>query len=290
MNNLTDKTLYLFVNCCVEKSRFDVAKQVIDTLNAEQARIDMSIVDDLIVFDNGSTYEGSIEMLRDGFKGAKIFRSRTNEGYWSAIDWVLQNYKNIVPEIHKYSFVHVIESDHTYFALDRLRVAETTLMRNFKIGSVRLQEYSVKDKPLYDKTLNLSNGRRYAWVSHVNHVTGASIELVKLYNDDGIGVWSTNFLTCLHSLNRIGCLSTVFNALREKDTFTEHEFQKLYLEETNRRETGLIDGGVFHAKLGFTLDSPDVLSGSWSHDQEAKGYMTTRVDKIRPYTNVELIA
>jgi hypothetical protein len=272
----------------MEKSRFDVAKQVIETLKSEQKRIDRTIENDLIVFDNGSTYPGSVEMLTSNFKASQIFRSSTNEGYWSALSWVFNNLKVIKHDWKKYNFVHVIESDHTYYALEKLVDCEMALKSFPGMGCVRMQEYSVKDKALYDKTLNLSNGRRYSWVSHISHVTGQPIECEKIASFHGPQFhefYSSNFLSCLHSLNRISLVTDVFDVLSKREGFSENDFQKMIHDVyTNNL---VLDGGTFHAKLGFTLDNPSVLSGSWSNDQKAKGYKTTRVDRILNYTSVE---
>lgn len=276
---MPSKTLILFVSCCVEQSRFDVMKQVIASIKEEELAKDIDLEGDMIVFDNGSTIEGTRELLSDNF--GRVYATAVNEGYWSAIDWVLRNYHAVIPYPNKYEYIYIIESDHMHYAIERLCACESALDLHSDLGSVRTSEYTVAERHLYDKTAQRNDGRKYAWVSHINAITGKPVELEVLEPD--LGIYVTNFLTCLHSVNRLGAMKQVFEQLRNGEGFSEQDFQRQYHELYP--QVGLVDGGVFHAKLGFTPGGGS-LSGSWSHDVSRLGYKTTRRDKIRPYSRI----
>lgn len=277
---MTKSTLFLFVSCCVEQSRFDIMKQVLASIKNETNSKNFQLDHDLLAFDNGSTVEGTRELLLDNF--SKVYVSDTNEGYWSAIFWLLNNYEQLVENPKKYRYVYIIESDHFHYAIEKLNACEQALDQHENLGSIRTSEYVVAEQHLYNKSNQDPNGRKYAWVSHVNTVTSAPISLKLLIKN--LGIYNTNFLTCLHSVNRLEALKEVFIELQAQDKFSEHDFQKLY--HNRFQQIGLVDGGIFHAKLGFTPGGGG-LSGSWSHDVSRLGYKTTRQDKIRKYTHIK---
>lgn len=276
----TTKTLYLFVNCCREQTRFDVAKEVIHHLNVEQKNRGINLDHDLIAFDNGSTHPDSVKLLKDNF--SQVVTSSTNNGYWSAIHHVLSNLKQLKADSERFKYIHIIESDHTYYALHKIKDCENVLESDDDLGSIRMAEYDIVNKHLYDKTLNREDGKRYAWVSHINHVTRESVFIEPLVDN----VYRTNFLTCLHSLNRLESMIDIFDQLAKMGDFTENDFQRFYHEKYP--VIGQLDGGVFHAKLGCTLEK-DVISGSWSKNLKDIGYRTTRVDRIIRYLSSNVI-
>lgn len=274
---MTQKTLYLVVNCCMEESRYGIMQQVIQSLKSEQAKKGLNVEKDMIAFDNGSTYPGGVDLLRQ--LNCPTFSATENMGYWSAVKWVLDSLPCIMPDHEKYEYVYIIESDHFHFALEKIENCEQALEKYPHLGSVRAQEYSVAESHLYNKTLRHPQGRPYAWVSHVNAATGAPVKLNVL--DPKLQVYESNFLTCLHSVNRIAPLKAVFDELSRLDKFSEHDFQRMYMERYP--VIGQLDGGVFHARLGFTPENPRSLSGSWSHDVSQYGYKETRRDRILEY-------
>ena len=272
----TDRTFYLLVSCCVEESRFDILQKVINQLSKQLKGIDRGMP--ITVFDNGSTHPGTRECLTETLP-LQTYAAQTNKGYWSAIKWVLDNV-----DLTGYDFIHIIESDHLYYDFQRIGEAEAFLKTHPDVGSIRLQEYSVAEQHLYNKTLARADGRRYAWVSHVNSATGKAVELQET---DTSQIYSSNFLTQLHSLNRLQPIIEVFNDLSKLERFSEPDFQRMYHELYPT--VAILDGGIFHAKLGFTLDNPKALSGSWSHDVSRLGYKTTRQDTILSYSDSEVI-
>lgn len=267
----TKRTLYLLVTCCVEQTRFDILKCVIENIKTEQCTKKFDIEDDLIVFDNGSTIEGVVDLLISNFK--TVYRSNVNEGFWSAINWVINN----VDVHHKYDYIYIIESDHIHFALEKIEKIETFLNLNPNVGGVRCQEFFVSERHLYDKTLPLQNSRTYAWVNQINEKTKKRIQIKQTDTPD---FYITDFLSQLHSVNRIHAMKTVFSKLEQisySRKFSELDYQLLYYEIYP--QFGIIDGGVFHAKLSWRNGS---LAGSYcgADARDKIGYQETRISSI----------
>lgn len=277
MDRLTNNTLYVVVNCSMEESRYTVMQKVIKSIKDEQRRCSADIESDMIAFDNGSTHPGSVDMLKQ--LDCDRFASNDNMGYWSALSWILKELPNIRSDHERFKYVYVIESDHFHFGLNKIAKCEQALDWFPWLGGVRTQEYIVQEQHLYNKTKQLPNGRKYAWVSHVNAVTGENVEFTLL--DAELNVYKSNFLTCLHAVNRLHALRDVFAELQNMKKFSELDFQRLYYYRYPL--IGQVDGGVFHAKLGFTPQNPASLSGSWSNNVSEHGYMQTRNDAIRKY-------
>lgn len=259
---MIESTEVLFVTCCLERSRSEIVERVIENIH-EQVPIDVR--DRMIVFDNASTDEGIVSLLGASF--LNVWRSDKNVGYWSAIDWWLRR-----PSAAKYTYI--IESDMFHYGFKRIPLCEQFLEQNDDVGSVRLHEYIVSERHLYDKDRPRPDSRRSLWQSHTNKVTGKPVKLSQC-NDD---VWSTTFLTQLPALNRRACMQDVFAELREMEQFTELDFQKKYWERYQR--TGILDGGAFHCNVNpyGTIG----LTGSWSSEEELKsvGYKQTRKASI----------
>lgn len=277
---MTHRTLYLLVTCCVEQTRFDVLKQVVQNLKDEQSQKGFSIEDDLFVFDNGSTVPGTIELLTSNFKNVQ--RSQTNEGFWSAINWVL---KDVDP---KYEYIYVIESDHIHFALEKVKDVEKFLDAHLDVGGVRAQEFVVAQRHLYDKSINRPDSRQYAWVNQFNHRTHRKVAFEATEMPD---FFKTSFLSQLHSINRIKPFKEVFAKLEERsrkgERFSEFDYQVMYGELYPT--FGIIDGGLFHAKLTWSTGAVAgsfVAGGTQSYNgpllSEANGYQETRVSIITP--------
>lgn len=272
----TSKTFYLLVTCCVENSRYTILKKVINNLINKQG-FSQGLENHLYVFDNGSTIPGTIDLLKTSFPNSSIYVADKNLGFWSAINWSLNNI-----DLTGYDFIHVIESDLFYYEnLSVFGEVEEFLINNEDFGGVRLQEYSVKNSDLYNKSLQLPHAKKYAWVSHVNSFTR---EPVKLEPTENPKFHKSNFLTKLPSFNRIKPFIEVFKEIGLNNKFSEPDFQHKFYQRYPI--IGVLDGGLYHAKLGFTLDDPSALSGSWSHDVSSLGYRSTRNDIISKFDNV----
>lgn len=276
---MTSKTLYLLITCCVEQTRYDVLERVVANLKEQQRIHNFNIEDDLIVFDNGSTVPNTLELLTSNFK--QVLQSNSNEGFWSAINWVLAHGVD-----KKYEYIYVIESDHIHFALHKLSDIEKFLDTHPNIGGVRAQEFVVAEKHLYSKSNPHVDSRKYAWVNQRNHITGAPIKFEQTSVPD---FYETDFLSQLHSVNRIQPFKVVFNALEKQSRlgqkFSEFDYQKQYAELYPK--FGIIDGGLFHAKLTWCTG---VVAGSfittgvegYNGPMNPAGYQETRVSIITP--------
>jgi len=256
---------FLLVTCCREQSRAEILAEVLKTL-VEQAP---ELHEKLTVFDNASTVSGVIDVLRDCY--ANVYQADHNVGYWSALDWWLERLADDPPEL-----TYVIESDMIHYSFNKLWTCASYLDKNPDVGSVRLHEYSVADRKLYDKDNPRKDSKRNLWQSHTNKVTSKRVE----FFDESDGVWSTTFLTQLPALNRFTVMKDVFAELRTMKRFTEVDFQRLYWQRYQR--TGILDGGIFHCDLNpYTAKT---LTGSWASDEELArfGYMATRNARIVP--------
>lgn len=261
----TKKTNYLFVVCCLEDSRANILKDVVSNLKNN----DSVYTDNLTVFDNGSTVPWVKNYLSDNFKN--VFFSNENVGYWSAINWWLNSGCDL-----EYSYI--IESDMIHYAMNKLFMCEEFLTSNEDCGSVRLHEYSVKNKHLYNKSSPVSGSKKTIWQSHINRVTNDQIKHDLSLDTPEVKIYKNNFLTQLPALNRTKSLKTVFQKLTEMKDFCEFDFQKLYWELHNG--TSIIDDGIFNCDAGSY--GKDIITGSWTDQNTLNkiGYKNTRFASI----------
>lgn len=265
-------TSFLLVTCCLEPSRAEILSQVI--ANLKQQAPDLALT--LTVFDNASSEIGTVDALRDCFQN--VYVSDHNVGYWSAIDWWLDMLADDPPE-----YTYIIESDMIHYAWDKLPQCADWLDKTPDAGSVRLHQYSVAERHLYNKDAPQKGSHRNIWQSHTNKVTGKPVELVKSIGD----IWSTNFLTQLPALNRYKTMCEVFHELRKLTSFTEIDFQRMYWEKF--QQTGIIDGGIFNADAACY--GSKTVTGSWSSEEELArtGYKSTRFASITPQSQYNVI-
>lgn len=255
------KIAFLLVTCCLERSRSEILAQVIKNLQEQAPEIQLTIT----VFDNASTEVGTIDVLRDCF--SNVYRADHNVGYWSAIDWWLE-LEHLSGDPPAYTYV--IESDMIHYAFSKLWECAGYLDTNPDVGSVRLHQYSVTERYLYDKDRPQKESHRNLWQSHTNRATGLPVKL-----DHSIGdIWSTTFLTQLPALNRYRAMKEVFAELRSMPRFTEFDFQRRYWQRYHR--TAILDGGIFHCDLNPF--GAKTITGSWTNEVDLNriGYQTTR--------------
>lgn len=259
------ETLHLLVTCCLEQTRFDILKQVVEDVTAKGIG-----GDDLLVFDNGSTVPGTRELL-SRFKHVMI--ADENYGFWSAIHYALQNYSQLMGA--QYPLVYVVESDEIHYAYDKMETCERFMISHPEFGSMRLQEFSVTESWLYDKTRPVPESRRWAWTRLENFFTGqrATFEQVEP------SFYATNLSPQVCALNRMDFMLDAFDHLVTLKKLAEVDFQRKYFERY--AQTALLDGGMFHAKASFDAE---VMTGS--HSEAGKmanvGYRSTRFDSIVP--------
>jgi len=262
-------TLILLVTCTKEITRFKVLEQVVDNLIK---LVDTDTQENFLVFDNASTYPGSIELLTSSFKN--VFQSKTNAGYWSAIFWCINNYEKMMNKDYKY--LYIIESDIIHFdkAFEKLRLCEKFLDDYEDIGSIRTEEFLVSERSLYDKRKQTKNSKKYACVVQHNFIENKNVEfeLVDKINE----IYSCNFLSKLPSLTRMKTIKEVFLELSKLREFSELDYQKLYYEKY--KKSAIIDRGIWHSKLG-NENSHIVINGSRNHNLSID-YRPTRNDKI----------
>jgi len=264
---VTQRTAYLLVTCCLEDSRAEILKQVVENLQ-EQAT---DYIPELTVFDNASTVKWVPEYLTQNFP--IVYRSSRNVGYWSAVNWWLRQQAQR-PE--RPALTYIIESDMIHYDMQRIEGCEKFLMSNHDVGSVRLHEYSVEDMHLYNKSAPVQGSKKNVWQSHVNSVTGKPI--VNKPADLDAGIWTNNFLTQLPALNRFESMLMVFDRLLEIGSFKEPDFQRIYWDL--HPKTAILDGGIFHFDPG--CHTSGVVTGSWTNPETLRklGYYGTRIATI----------
>lgn len=262
---------YLLVTCCLEPSRAEVLRLVVENIKVEAPEL----LDQLTVFDNHSTEPGILDLLTTTFK--HVYVADKNVGYWSAIDWWLSNdwWLNTPSTAPKYTYI--IESDMIHYAFKKIFDAEKFLDANPSIGAVRLHEYSVKNKHLYNKDVPTQGSKSNIWQSHTNKVSGKPVSLSVEETD---GIHAANFLTQLPALNRYLPLKRAFDELKKLPSFSELDFQRLYHQEFSMN--AIVDGGIFHCNPGAY--GVKAVTSSWTNPAELSrlGYHGTRQGSITP--------
>ena len=269
--NFAKKTLFLLVVSSNDKTRNDFALKTINSINEQKKFI--SIENQFVVFDNDSTFRDHLEFIP---KGSIICKSSKNIGYWSAINWILNNYKNFFSRI--FSYIYIMESDCDQYNLKNIYKCQNWLDKNRSAASVRCQNYHKKFRIFYDKKFSfLPFYKKHQAVQHFNVITNKKVKFDKFDKENNI--YSTNFHTKLPALTRLDYLLSVFKILEKRKSFTEHDF--IYEFQKKYKETGLYDGGIYKNIHGQPSDT--VISGSFTNKNrlEELNYFQTRKDKIR---------
>ena len=263
-----NNVVFLLVTCSMEPMRANVLRNVVENI----ITVAPVLYNVLTVFDNASTEPDTLEVLNGLNRNfAPVFRASENVGYWSAIDWWLDSMNESPPK-----YTYIIESDVIHYDFNKLRNCVDYLDIHNDVGSVRLLEFSVKNKQFYNKDARVEGSRVSAWQSSTNKATG---ERIVINHDEG-DLYKTTFLTQLCALNRYETMLETFKRLRGFQKFSELDFQKLYWEKY--KSTGLLDGGIFHAEL--TAAKNNLPTGSWTPIDELKrmGYLPSRFASITP--------
>lgn len=266
----------LLVTCCMERTRYEIVKQVFENIRTQ---CPPEWRDQILVFDNASTYLGAGELLST-FNN--VYRSDRNVGYWSAIDWWLQHLVDTSPVmvndgIYTPRYTYIIESDMIHYGASQLQAAVKTLDQHPEIGACRLHQYDVSNMHLYNKDVPRSDSHRNLWQSHTNKVTGQPIVHSRI---DESEFWRTNFLTQLPALNRFDALKRCFDALGKFERFTELDFQRMYHDLYP--ENSILNGGIFDCNLN--PHGSGQVTGSWTDPRTLSqlGYQSTRFASITP--------
>ena len=266
-----DRTLFVLVSCCLEEGRTKILQKVVANLISENSRI--NFFNNLMVFDNGSTVPQVADILK---KLPNVYRSDENVGYWSALNWSLNNYQKIFNK--NFDFFYVIESDLLHYKMEKLMIAQDFLDKNPDVGSVRTQKFSVFWKILYRKGSFLSS-----WTHDSFNFTAIptgekmSLEKSKTHPD----IYITNMHAKLVGLNRMELIKKIFSILQTKDKVTELDFFTEYFKYY--KKTAMLNGGIFTEKLASRLQRHQVVTGSHITNQitQKTGYMGTRISYIK---------
>lgn len=269
---MTNDVAFLFVTCCLEPSRAEILKQVVNNITINfQISPSYNLVrsNSFTAFDNASTEPDVLKLLTENF--GNVYLASKNVGYWTAIDWWLNSLRSNPPK-----YTYIIESDMIHYDFDRIWDARQFLDENDDIGSVRCHEYSIANAHLYNKDAPTKESRRNIWQSHINKITQAPIK-----SDESrgyVGIYPANFLTQLPALNRYKTMTQAFDKLRALASFSELDFQRFCFNEYQMN--AIIDGGIFHCNPGAW--GSKTITGSWSSDADlAKiGYQNTRYASI----------
>lgn len=267
------KTLYALVTCCLENSRFEVLKQVVDNIRSQPNFNELR--ESLIVFDNASVMHDEIIGLFRDFK--HVYKSNRNVGYWTALKWIVDNHRMILGDVRNgfdpnIRFIYSIESDCIHDRIDRLVECENYLDDNPDVGMIRTQEFHVRQKHLYDKGNPLSISRRYAWQSLVNRFRNNE----KVYfSEDTENIYRTNMTAVVCGLSRIVDVKNALNQISMLERLSEADYQKYF--DNLYKENAIYDGGLFHSKLSFETG---VVAGSRVETHGQTGYRFTQNDRI----------
>lgn len=274
------RTLHVLVTCCLEDTRTEILSEVMKSLHSSCEYP----YNDTIVFDNASLQYLWEQLAASDVlnKFPYIFRAKENYGYWSAVNWALNNHQSILGK--RYEFVYVIESDMIHVSYDKLNIAENFLVDSTDIASVRLQEFVVAEKHLYDKLSPQRESRRYAWTRLSNHFTGKPAHFAA--DAKYTTVYRTNLAPQVPALNRMSFMREAFEILEKKEKISEVDFQEVYFKKYS--ETAVLDGGIYNCSKN-TEDV--VLTGSYTDTQKLHeiGYRTTRVDQITALAGMEVL-
>ena len=268
----TNNTLYVLVTCSIEQTRADILQNVVDNILQQGFPIE-----DLLVIDNGSTFQSSKDLLRKTFKHVHLLKD--NFGYWSAVHYGIMNRKMLGRE---YEYVYVIESDEIHYAANKLVECENVLDMNSAYGSVYTQEFSVDDIHLYDKTRPNKDSRTWAWKGLRSPKSGKRVVFETLCSIGDAHFYSSELAPQVCALNRTKFLDRAFENLSRLEIFNESHFWNEYFAEYDK--TALLNGGMFHCKL---VNEHSARAGSLISPQQVhiEGYRQTRTDQIRIITS-----
>jgi hypothetical protein len=263
----------LLVTCSRDESRRDLAIEVMRNLAEVVPAAGLS--DRLVVYDNGSTFA---EHLALAPHGAVVCRSATNDGYWSAIKWVLDNRRDLLGR--DFDYLYIVESDLTHSSLVPLGECERFLAQELRASCVRTQEFSVRWRLRFNKRLKMLPF--YVERSAIALSNATSGEKAWFQPVDGFpGIFLSNLHAKLPALNRLRSLDAVFARLAQAQEFTEGDFFREMMKE--HPLIGVLDGGLFHSIVSYSDRKTSVMASYTAADKLAGlGYKGTRTARIVP--------
>lgn len=249
----TQNTLYLLISYSIDEIRQKFLRETVSSIKAEiETKHLEPLLEDIIVFDNASPHEETIPLLKNTFK--HVYRADKNYGLWSAINWAVNEFGS------KYKYVHVMESDLVYYALDLMKSCEDALEMRPDVGCIRCIEFRINEAEKFNKDNQTKDSIRRAWFRHgqgkvLQPITG--------------NVYECSFNPQLVGLLRMSAMKQTFDDIGSHKIFVEPQFYQTY--STNYKLNGIVDGGV-HYSVGNVVDGV-TPTGSWTFNQR---YMETR--------------
>ncbi len=266
-------TMMLLVTCSRDEMRRDLAVKVMRNL-AELAPA-AGLAERFVIYDNASTYDDHLALAP---AGCTLVRSTSNDGYWSAIKWTLDNRGDLVDGDLRY--IYIVESDLYHHALAPLAECERFLDVEKRAACVRTQEFSVRWRMRYDKRLRrLPFHVERSSIALSNAVSGERAWFRKVPDFERVHL--SNLHAKLPALNRLSALEAVFARLAEAGDFSEGDFFREMMQE--HPLVGMYDGGLYHALVSWS-DRNRVVMASYASDQELEslGYRATRKSRVVP--------
>lgn len=272
-NNL-DRILFVVVSCSREKNRADSFKKTIQALNKQHQKIPFK--NNLLFYDNDSVVKTPFESLKIP---ATIAYSSKNIGYWSALQWVLENYNDTMNQ--EFDFIHPIESDLILYNLEALNEAVSFLDITPEVMTVRTQEFNVNKKEKYFKNRKSLFKAYRSLVADYNGVTQEKVRFSQ--HDIFENIFISNWHAKVPALHRLQYFKDIFNVLSKSGEVNEHMFMK---ECHNICENvAVLNNGIYYDNLAFNALThflkiqPNVSGSLSSADKLNKiGYRHTRTD------------
>lgn len=265
MKNITNVSI-LLVTCCLEEMRLLILKDVIKNMKQHMP----DLLNQIFVFDNGSTLKETHDVLNNTF--VNVYQSDKNIGYWSAINWWLNN-------VADKELLYIIESDMLHYDFHKFDVCVDYMLNHNDVGSLRLQKYEFDKRNLYNKNSPHINSDRTNWQAHINSITNKPIWFNQEFIHSDVRIFKTNFLPKLPTLTRNYIMKDVFDNLSKMTSFTEQDFQFLY--QKNNKITSILDGGIYNLHDLVAPSNSKAITGSYPNEQTKKlGYKLTRCASI----------
>lgn len=273
-----DDILFVVVTCTRDHSREHALKKLVKSIQTQHAQVGFN--GNLLIFDNASH---TLEPLKPLEGIARFVLSESNVGYWSALNWSMENASHILGRTFPY--IHPIESDLVLFKMERLARARDFLEKHPDIESVRTQEFSVRNRHRYFKNGRTLFSVRRSQVADYNGVTEEKVDFEAV--DECTDIFLANWHSKVPALHRFEALQSVFSDLAAQEKLSELDFMRLMHKRCPR--VGVLDGGIFFCLLNNPIWFWEKrwMTGSWGDPKVMRelGYRSSRHDRIDDSTN-----
>ncbi len=261
--------LFVVVTCTKDRSREKALINLVKSLNKQHEVV--AFDRNLLLFDNASVTTTPLDNLT---VPARFAFSSKNIGYWSAINWALDNASRVFEK--EFKFIHPIESDLVLFHMERLVEARDFLETRKDYISVRTQEFSVRHCKRFLKNSRSIFPVRRSAVADFNGVTNETVSFDRIEGFDN--VYGSNWHSKVPALHRLEEFQSVFKDLAKQSEITEQDFMRAMHQRAP--QVAVMDKGIFYAQLNnpFWPWEKRWLTGSWMNEEMAErhGYLSTR--------------